>query len=180
MRVVLPAALLATAALLAACSTGAGPLGEGGTAGQQCSPGAEGQPITMAIYDLHNTGSSPVKITGVGLPAAHGLTMTRSWLVPIYYPPSHPGQSLLIGAGWPYPPDSTAALASNPEWRNRVPAVGATIRPGQDLNLVFGLTRTTRKPGWSKGPLIAYSAGGSSYSVQEQTTLEIASGRSCP
>jgi hypothetical protein len=44
---------------------------------------------------------------------------------------------------------------------------------------VFGLTRTTVKAGRSDGPLISYTADGNSYTVQEQTALEVAPGKSC-
>jgi len=166
---------LSVAALLAACSSdpGPGPLGNGGTPGQQCMAFTEGQPVTTGIYDLHNTGSSPVTVTSVTLPDAHGLTMTKAWLVPIGHSPgSGRVGGMLVGAGWPYPPSFTKLVRS--VWAQRRPAVGATIKPGQDLNLVFGLTRTTAKAGKSSGPLIAYTTGGLSYTVAEQTTLEVA------
>ena len=175
-RTLLLGALSATAALLAACSTGPGPLGTGGDAGSQCSPGSQGQPITMGIYDLHNAGTSPVTVTSVTLPAAHGLAMTKSWLLPIYHTPGH---WEAVGVAADYPPVSKEDVQYDPEWPNRVPAAGATIRPGQDLNLVFGLTRTTVKAGRSDGPLISYTADGNSYTVQEQTALEVAPGKSC-
>ncbi len=78
-----------------------------------------------------------------------------------------------IGVTADYPPIAKADVAIDPEWRNRVPAAGATIRPGQDLNLVFGLIRTTAKAGRSDGPLISYTADRNSYTVQEQTGQEI-------
>ena len=166
-------ALSGTAALLAACSTGPGPLGTGGDGGLQCSPGAQGRPITIGIYTLDNSGTSPVTVTSVTLPAAHGLAMTKSsWLVPIYHDPRN-GNDDTIGVTAGYPPTSKADLAVNPEWRYRVPAAGATIRPGQTLNLVFGLIRTTARAGRSGGPLISYTADGMPYTVQEQTGQEI-------
>ena len=51
---------------------------------------------------------------------------------------------------------------------------GQLIRPGQDLNLVFGLMN-----GESGGPLISYTSDGIPYSVQEQTVLQVAAGKSC-
>src|SRR4029077_1536967 len=47
---VLLGALSATTALLAACSSSQGPLGNGGTQGQQCFPGRQGQPVTLGLY----------------------------------------------------------------------------------------------------------------------------------
>ncbi len=49
-------------ALLAACSSAPGPLGDGGTAGNQCMTFPQGKPVTTGLYDLHNSGTSPVTI----------------------------------------------------------------------------------------------------------------------
>jgi hypothetical protein len=125
-------------------------------------PGPLGHTLTMGIFDLHNKGASPVTVTSVRLPSAHGMTITKSWLIPIF---RKPGQDDLVGEQASYPP------ATWPEWAKRQPIPGAVIRPGQDLNLVFGVTRTTARSGHSAGPVVAYTAGGSTYTVQEQTSL---------
>jgi hypothetical protein len=162
---VLLGALSATAALLAACSSSPGPLGSGGTQGQQCFPGRPGEPVTLGLYTLQNSGASTATITSVSLPTgASGLKMTRAWVVPIYHDPKT-GNLELIGVGWPYPP------TSQPTWPQRRPAVGAVIKPGQDLNLVFGLIRTTSHDGRSDGPVIAYTANGSTYTMKEAVSL---------
>jgi hypothetical protein len=160
--------LLATTALLAAaCSSSPGPLGNGGTAGTQCIRFPEGQPVTTGIYDLTNSGTSPVTIQSVTLPpSAHGLRMTRPWLVPIYHDPKN-GNYLDVGVVLEWPP------ATDPQWAQRKPAIRGVIRAGQDLNLVFGLTRTSAKAGRSPGPVITYTVGGNSYTVQELTTLVV-------
>ena len=156
------------AALLAACSSsGPGPLGQGGTDAEQCMDYPVGQPVAAGIYDLTNTGDSPVTIQSVTLPDAHGLAVTKTWLVPIYHDPKT-GNWLDVGAGAPFPP------TTSPQWVQRRPAIGGVIRPRQDLNLVFGLTRTTAKAGRSPGPVIAYTAGGSSYTVKMKTSLVVA------
>jgi hypothetical protein len=130
-------------------------------------PSALGHPVTTGIYDLTNGGSTNVTIKHLTLPSAHGLKVTSWWLVPIYHDPSN-GNSYDVGAGFPYPPTKA------PEWPRREPAKGAVIRPGQDLNLVFALTRTSAPASRSAGPLITYTAGGNTYSVQEKTTLIVA------
>jgi hypothetical protein len=160
------------AALLAACSSGPGPLGDGGTPGQQCmgfkgfSPGA---PLTTGIYELNNTGSAAATIQSVTLPDAHRLRMTKAWLVPIGRTAN--GGTMDAGAGFSYPP-SFSKLARY-QWARRLPAVGATIEPGHGFDLLFGLIWAGGKTGLSGGPVIAYTAGGSSYTVSEQVTLEI-------
>ncbi len=56
----LPGTLCAAAAFLAACSSQppVGPLGNGGTGGQQCMVGHTGQPLTLGIYELQNKGTT--------------------------------------------------------------------------------------------------------------------------
>jgi hypothetical protein len=88
----------------------------------------------------------------------------------------------LIGVGWPWPLSLARGPLSGPvrwAWARRKPAGGGIIRPNQDLNLAFGLTRTTPGNAHSGGPVITYTANGRSYTVQEQTTLEITAAKSC-
>jgi hypothetical protein len=161
-------ALSAATALLAACSDPPPPpLGNGGIPGTQCMSYARGRPVTTGIWDLTNSGSTNVTIKHLALPSAHGLKVNRWWLVPIFHDPKN-GNFVDVGAGAPYPPTTA------PEWPRREPATGAVIGPRQRFNLVFGLSRTSARAGRSAGPLITYSAGGYTYSVQELTTLIVA------
>ncbi len=129
-----------------------------------------GHPVTAGIFNLTNSGTTPVTITGVTLPGSHGLTMTRQvWLVPIRWD-AREHAHINVGVGWPYPPP----LKRAPQWVLREPAIGGIIRPHHTLNLVFGLTRTTAKAGKAPVPVIAYIAGGTSYTVREQTELIVA------
>jgi hypothetical protein len=166
-RLLLGALSAMTALLATACSSSPGPLGGGGTVAIACMDYPQGKPVATGIYDLTNSGKSPVTIQSVTLPSAHGLRMTKPWLVPIYHDPKT-GDYLDVGAGGPYPP------TTSPQWAQRKPAIRGVIRAGQDLNLVFGLTRTSAKAGKSDGPVITYSAGGNTYTVQELTTLVVA------
>ena len=75
--------------------------------------------------------------------------------------------------GYPYPPTRWA------EWSRRVAVAGAVIGPHESLNLVFGLTRTTAAAGHTSGPVITYSAGGSTYTLQEQVGLVITAASHC-
>jgi hypothetical protein len=172
-------ALLVTAALLAACSgDGPGPLGDGGDPGQQCMPWAQGHPTGVGLYPLANSGSAPVTLKSVTLGSPHGLTITRAWLTPI--DGNAGGGGTLIGVGWPWPLSLARGWGSQAvrwAWARREPAAGAVIKPREDLNLVFGLTRTIARNGYSGGPVITYTANGSTYTVREQTTLEVAAKR---
>lgn len=156
--------LLIAVASLAGCSSSPGPLGSGGVKGTQCSPSPLGVPVTEGIYVLANAGTSPVTIKSVRLPSPHGTVMTSAWLIPVE---KTAGGGILVGAGYPYPPTHWA------EWYRRVAVAGAVIRPHEGLNLVFGLTRTTAAAGHTSGPVITYSAGGSTYSLQEQVGFVI-------
>ena len=154
-------ALPLAAALLVGCSSSAGPLGQHFDQGQQCIPGTQGRTVTMGFFEVHNHGSSTVKLTGITLPKIHGMVMTQTWLMPILVTPGH---DELVGLAYPYPPHWV-------EWPRRVPAIGAMLKPGQDLNLVFGLTMTSRHNAGSNPPRITYTADGNSYTVNYGTTI---------
>jgi len=165
-------ALSAAAALLAGCSSSASanrPLGDGGSPGQQCMQYPEGKPVSTGIYDLDNSGPSPVTITSITLPSSRRLRMTKAWLAPIG---RQGGDYITIGAGYPYPPSFSPVARA--VWAQRRPLIGAVIKPGKDLNLVFGLTRTGSSAGRSAGPKITYTSGGNTYTVSEQTSLVVA------
>jgi hypothetical protein len=116
----------------------------------------------MGLFELKNQGTNPVTLRSVSLPDAHGMAMTEAWLVPV----STSGPQL--GVGLAYPP------VTYPLWPDRVPAVGAVIRPGQDLQLAFGVLRTTAADGSSDQPMIVYTAGRATYTLREQGSLAVA------
>ena len=163
-KLLLLGALSALAAVLAGCGAGdPPPLGNGGGGGQVCTLAPQvGKPVLMAEWDLDNQGTAPVTVRSVSLPDAHGMAMTQAWLVPL----NTDGPQL--GVGQPYPP------VTYPLWADRVPAVGAVIRPGQDLQLVFGVLRTTAADGRSDQPMIVYTAGRATYTLHEQGSLAVA------
>ena len=97
----------------------------------------------------------------VSLPDAHGIAMTEAWLVPVN------ASGPQLGVGLAYPP-VTYAL-----WPNRVPAVGGVIRPGQSLQLAFGVLRTTAADGRSDGPKIVYTDGHTTYVLHEKVSLAV-------
>ena len=121
-----------------------------------------GKPVLMGLFELKNQGTAPVTVRSVSLPDAHGMAMTEAWLVPV----NTSGPQL--GVGLAYPP------VTYPLWPDRVPAVGAVIRPGQDLQLAFGVLRTTAADGSSDQPMIVYTAGRATYTLREQGSLAVA------
>jgi hypothetical protein len=182
-RLMLLGALLATAGLLAACSpftsdAGPGPLGDGGDPGQQCMPWPQGKPTGVGLYDFTNSSTSPVIVKSVRLASPRGLKMSKdAWFVPIYY---HDGTYNTVGVGWPWPLSLVRHYwPVQWAWARRKPAIGFVIKPHVDIDLVFGLTRTEARNAYSGGPVLTYSANGTTYTVRSQTTLQITPARSC-
>jgi hypothetical protein len=168
--------LVAAATLLAACSplfsADPPPLGDGGGGGQQCMPWPRDKPTGVGLYDFTNSSSSPVTVHGVSLASARGLKMSKeAWFVPIYH---SDGQYDTVGVVWPLPLSRVRVYwPVRWAWARRKPAVGFVIKPHVDVNLVFGVTRTTARNAYSGGPVVIYSANGKTYTLREQTTLEI-------
>lgn len=165
-------ALSTTAALLAAaCSSdpAVGPLGGPGDPGTECFPAAQGRTVTDGFDSLQNTGKIPATVQKVTLTNPHGVTVTtKAWLVPIWH--TH-GDYDVIGDGFPYPPVTWGT------WKQRRPAIGGVIRPGQSLNLLFGIKRTARV-GRTGPTRIVYTAGGNTYTLTESTST-VMNPRSC-
>ena len=150
------------AVVLAACSAsshGAGPLGNGGDPGGDCSPAAWGHPVTMAVVVLDNKGRNTVTIASVSLAHPHELRILVPFLLPRL-------AGLSIGAGRPYPP-------AVPQWALRKPAVGYRIPAGGSRVLAFGLLPATRGGGHSGGATVDYTAGGNDYTYQSNYAFKV-------
>ncbi|MBO0823779.1 MAG: hypothetical protein J2P27_07955 [Actinobacteria bacterium] len=169
-------ALLTTAALLSGCSGGAAPLGVStyglGCAGFDAPPG---QIHSFGSYVLQNQSRSMVTIQSVTLgTTSHGLKMTGgAWVMPII------GHNMIALGEWPpdRPPQQTPMA---PAWALRRRADGAQIKPGQTRELMLGVARTTTKPGWSGGPVIVYTAGGSTFTLRKSPAIFLGQGRCLP
>jgi hypothetical protein len=125
---------------------------------------------------IENRGSSPVVIRSVRLPAdARNMGMLNAWIVPIYHDPKTGDFVLAAGGGVPYPP--TEQLS--PTWDQRKPAAEAVIRPAtgprEAVTLVIAVRRTSAaEAGRSDPPVIVYSAGGTTYTVQQGFSMVLA------
>jgi hypothetical protein len=157
-RALLLGALLATAALLAACSSAPPPLASDGFTGHECIPSVLGKTQTDGSILLANNGGSTVTVASIKLPTLHGATVTQAWLMPLYKPPH--GSLSYVGDGYPYPPTTW------PSWPQRQAIPGAVIKPHRMLNLFFGLTRTADRRVEAGSPLVTYTAGGNTYTLQ--------------
>jgi len=126
---------------------------------------------------VENSGSSPVVILSVRLPAdARNMRLISAWIVPIYHDPKTGNYDLAGGEGFPYPPREQLS----PTWDQRQPAAGAVIRPARGpkeaVTLVFGVTRTSAAHvGRSDPPVIVYEAAdGTTFTVQQGFSMVLA------
>jgi hypothetical protein len=154
--------VLATALALAGCASNPrpGPLGTAGNGGEQCIPGPRiGVIRAMGDFTLDNSGQYPVTVNKVTLGDDHGLGMGKPWLVPVV------STQPLIGVSY-WPPHRTA-------WNRRILADGAVLRPKEDLNLVLEVWRT-RNPSGTSTVNIKYTSDGTTYSLTEGWSVEVA------
>ena len=149
------AALVTTMPLVASASE-TPPLGVAGGF-DECVPPAAGAQFTLGSADLHNTAQDPVTVAGVRL-ALDNLSMAGAWVLPIFHDTKH-GNWDLVGDGFSYPPTRW------PTWPRRQQAIGAVIRPGQDLNLLIGLKRTSARNGRASGPVVDYVSDRQSFTL---------------
>jgi hypothetical protein len=149
--------VMTLAAAACAGDPGTGPLGPAGNGGQQCIPAPLGVPRAMGDFTLHNTGTAPVSVNSVTLTDPRGLAQGKPWLLPVI------GE--LVGTAL-WPPQGRA-------WARRIPADGAVLRPGQALNLVLEVRRT-RNPSGTSQVTIDYAASGTTYSLTEGWSVQVA------
>jgi hypothetical protein len=166
-KLLLVTVLSAVAALLAGCSAGSPPLRAEGAG--VCTPATQaGKPVLMGLWHLDNQGTAPVTVRAVSLPDAHGMAMTEAWVEPLNITGPQ------VGVGLAYPP------VTYPLWSHRAPAEGAVIRPGQDLQLVFGVLRTTAADGSSAAPMVVYTVGRSTYTLHMEGSMAVAATKCAP
>lgn len=149
--------------VLSQSSAGPPPLGNPATweSGLQCSLG---NTLANGFYAIENPSDEPVTITSMRLVGGPGQKMTSAaYLVP--WGPQYGHE--LVGLV-PWPPDV-------PWWKQRRLAVGTTIGPHSDANLVFKETRTDSRPRPAE-PEFTYTANGSSYTVIERFQTIIVAG----
>ena len=103
-------------------------------------------------------------------PGAHGIRKTEAWLVPNSYDPGTHVHSQGVAWGFPWP----VTVSIVPTWNKRRPAIGAVIRPGETMNVDLGLTRTSAKTARLGGAVIVCTADGSTYTQQENVSIELA------
>lgn len=92
------------------------------------------------------------------------------------------GSYLQLGVWDEFPPPFDEEEPTYPElqntWNARVDAVGATVDPGETLDLVVGLAPSTRGDGTARAIRVIYvESNGESYTAETTTEIRIAVGR---
>lgn len=154
LALLLAGGLAATIAILSATQEGPLPFGALGPppdAGGVCIPARQGQAFD-GTNALRNSGANPIEIEDVRLVEARGLRIEGAYVAPILH-------TSLIGTV----PPTTPAAPGYAAWQQRKSASGATILPGQEINLVLVLG-IGREVGDARGGVeIRYRDGNSLY-----------------
>jgi hypothetical protein len=176
LAVMRPSLVLLGTLLLAGCSA----LGGGSTVGSlgtytpdahQCSPMRGATSLIEGSNDLQNAGTDPVVITKVELVHAEGFTLSSARLGPIGHQGKH--GTLIMGV---QPGGAEPAF----QWMvdESVPALGAVIRPGQDVNLLLFL-HAPHSNGSMMPPRVTYLENGNTRVWNGGETLTTVAGSKC-
>ncbi|MBB5789096.1 hypothetical protein [Jiangella mangrovi] len=159
--------VVAAAAVCAAGTVAAGPLGGSGNLVGVRSP--DGGPVTIS-YPLPNLGPGTITVDHVRLLDPDGITLEAALVLP--------GRFVI---GGPFPPDLTGEQSQHlrPAWSRRVDAVGARVPPGRDYDLAVGLQPAHQGRSSIKGVEIAYTEGGRSYRLASRMEVTICVGPRC-
>jgi hypothetical protein len=157
--------------VLTACSTFSGgplnkqgPLGNGGTPGEECVATDPSGAAYVAVDFLINKGVAPVTIDSVDLASPNNLDLTEALLVPIE------GTTLIgVGHGAPNPKDMDDGVV----WAKRVPAVGAIVSPNGEVGNLLAVLKTKDSSGSSVGLRVTYHDSNAQYVYQSATRLRL-------
>lgn len=164
--------VLVTGALLASCAStintepvNTGPLGDGGTPGEECVPvDAKSPSAVIGIDALQNTSNETVTIDSVILAYPKQLKLTSVLLVPI-------AQHNLIGVALTYPPPQ------GPEpgvmWDQRRPAPGTTIAPGSLTENLVAMVTAEATTAQAAGLIVSYHNTGHRYILHTATRIRL-------
>lgn len=138
-----------------------GPLDAPGSPGGVCVPEGDGLAVVGTI--LRNGSNTAVSVEDVRLRAADGLLLTDAVIVPTIN-----RTAIGVWSGLPTQ-QNDAADENQAAWRQRVDAEGASITPGQTLNLVVVVRRQGSVDGTAAGIDIDYRDGGGGQYVHRTT-----------
>lgn len=141
-----------------------GPLGGGGASGGFCAPVRPGGSLA-AGEAFTNGGDQVALITGVTLWRSRHLRLLSAWALPV-------GNQGSVGAvAWPPP------LSVVPNWRTRVPAVGARIPSHGDWQIVLRLSPDGSRTGSAAAVTVSYEEAGTMFVMRQPYALTVTTGR---
>jgi hypothetical protein len=159
--------------LLAGCTDSnamnTGPLGNGGTPGEECVSMPVGRILTYGFDAFTNKGTSPAVISKASLADPKGIRTLAAWIVPVT------GHDL-YGLAWGFPP--TRQVPAGVQWAQRQHPTGAAISPSRQSNIVLVLELTARK-GSADGIDVYYHVGSTDYHLRTATKVALGY-RYCP
>lgn len=161
------ASLSLTCAIICACSSGparGGPLEIGGAQAIQCVPSDNGQEVTIGVGVIRNDSDRPWSLGSVRLIEPSNLELRHVHFVPIK-------DRTLIGVALSWPPPSV--LEDDSTWSERRIPEQAEIAPGEELNLVVGVTPTRNVDASAEGLRVAYSNGHDEYVDSTTTAIRV-------
>jgi hypothetical protein len=158
-------AVLASVSLLSGCAdrTG-GPLSPEGLApvsARSCMHSMPWEDTTFGMDALENTGDRGATLEGLRLVDPVGLHLVEARLIEIARSEDDTGITFTLAGVQGGPPGSNPDLRER--WERGVPAVGATIAPGEGSNLVLWLRRDASAHAGFERIEIAYRAAGRSH-----------------
>jgi hypothetical protein len=165
--------------VLAGCSavfgggSDVGSLGSYQPDAHQCTPMHRSTWLIEGSNSLHNNGDDPVVITKVELVDAKGLVLSSARLAPIF----RQGRTTTLQGVEPgyrhHSPFVRWAISRS------VPAIGASIKPGQERNLLLYL-KAPHGGGAMQPPKVTYLEKGHVRVWTGGETLTVPAGTTCP
>ncbi|GAA0579314.1 hypothetical protein HPO96_13515 [Kribbella sandramycini] len=155
-------AIVLAVGCVTACSWGDGPLQVGDGHMTVCQPqAAKNVDATLGNDVITNTGKEAMVIKKVSTVEAIGLKLADAVIMPIH-------EQTLVGVAGSWPPKQAAG------WGAQQPAVGYSVPPKSEMNLVVHLVRDQAVTEASlKALRVEYTIGHRSYQLETNTTLNL-------
>jgi hypothetical protein len=128
-----------------------------GSHSEICAPAKPGE--RYLVGDSVGPSQEPIRIDSFELVDARGMTLLDSWLLP----PGSDGVGALE-----YPPVDFAP------WQSRTVAIGATVKAGDVVPIVFEVERTGEATGRASAVTIGYTVDGGSFHHTGTLGIELA------
>jgi hypothetical protein len=149
---------------MAGCGSGEGDdeLVFGGDPVSQCVRMPDGASMVVGAV-MRAPGGSDLVVQKIGLDDARGIKAGKAFIVPL-------GSGRTPIGNTNYPP------AANATWESRVPAENATVRAGEEANLLLVVSRSGAMDGSAQGMRIDYLGGTKTNTTTYQFRTDCSSG----